>query len=135
MFEPSPPSSSLAAEPSLVDPVVERVAANKTDGSRADNELTAIFDDIPMHLFASVIPQCSLLDLENRSQSPKCVDHFPTPPDVFVTPSGLPLDIDNDTDPDLCIEDLEMSSFVHVTATAIIEGKHPVVFRLWYDQG
>ena len=113
MFAPSTPPSALPTEPSLVDPFVEHVAAGRTDGSRDADELTSIFDDIPMHPFASVILQFSLLDLENRLTSPKCVGHFPPPPDVFVTPSGLPLDIDDDTDPDLCVEDLEMSSFVH----------------------
>ena len=125
MFEPSTHPSSLTTEPPLVNPLVEHVAAGRTDGSRDADELTSIFDDIPMQPFDSVIPQCSLLDLENLPPSPTCVRHFPTPTDVFVTPSGLPLDIDDDTNANICIEDLEMSSFVHVPATAMIEGKHP----------
>ena len=129
MFAPSTPPSSLTTEPPLVNPMVEHVAANIDDSSRNDDELKSIFDNIPMQPFDSVIPQCSLLDLEHCLPSPTCVRHFPTPTNVFVTPSGLPLDVEEDTDDDLCIEDLEMSSFVHVTATTMIEGKHPVVFR------
>ena len=129
MFAPSNPPSSFTTEPPLVDPMVEHVAASKDGSSRGDDDLKSIFDDIPMQTFDSVISQCSLLDLENLPPSPTCVRHFPTQTNVFVTPSGLPLDVKEDTDDDLCIEELEMSSFFHVTATAMIKGKHPVVFR------
>ena len=106
MFEPPNPPSSLPSATQVVDPFVEHIAASRNDGSKDDDELTSIFDNIPMQPFDSVIPQCSLLDLENRPPSPTCVRNFPTPTEVFGTPSGLPLDVEDDTDNVLRIDDL-----------------------------
>ena len=129
MLVSSPLPPPLTAELPLVEYVVEDIANDKDIVSSDDVKLKLIFDDIPIQPFDSVIPQCSLLDLGNLPPFLTFVYNFPNPTDVILTPSGLLLDAEDGKDDVLCIEDLEMSSFVHVTATAMIEGKHPVVFR------